>query len=288
MSHCSRALATGVKAAAGVGPRFKTRRGELLVAFSTARRAKYGNTFGPRGGRDPVFIEVQPDGSDDWRLDAVVDLIKDGGVGIIPTDSFPALVCDLESKVAVQRLYDIQQLPRGKLLSILVRKFSDVSTYTLGFAASNVPGQVDGFHLAKRVLPGPYTIILNASKALPKTVDFSSGKSKARRTVGVRMPDDSVCKAILTRLDRPLLASSVTLSEEAASNGDSGPRALPEPMTIFDAYEKRGIDFFVSTGDAMTHWTAGSTVVDMTSAVPVIVREGEGDAELFREKEFAL
>lgn len=76
-------------------------------------------------------------------------------MGIIPTDTFPAVVCDLENRDAVERLYEVQRLRPNKLLSIIVRNFKDVSTYTLGFAVSNVPGQVTGFTLAKQLLPGP-------------------------------------------------------------------------------------------------------------------------------------
>lgn len=257
------------------------------VRAHNTKRTKYNNAWGPRGSRDPLFLEVQPDGSDLWRLDAVVDLLKDGGVGVIPTDSFPAIVCDLENKAAVERLYDIQRLKPSKLLSILVRNFKDVSTYTLGFAVSNVPGQVDGFHLAKQVLPGPYTIILTASKALPKQVDFGSGKSKSRRTVGVRMPADPVCQAILSQLDRPLLASSVQAQSDSSKEEEDGvPKQLPEPAVLFDWYAQRGIDFLVSTGS--NPWTPGSSVVDMTTAVPHILREGEGDVDIFRQKEFAV
>ena len=124
-------------------------------------------------------------------------------------------MCDIDDKQAVERLYQIKGLSPKKQLSILCRHFQDISTYTLGFPASNQPGQQDTFRLARQVLPGPvsvhiqdaahepfhiglslyaslqYTFILTASKQLPKQcTDYQSGKTKQRKSVGVRMPDD--------------------------------------------------------------------------------------------------
>ena len=116
-------------------------------------------------------------------------------VGIIPTDSRPAFVCDLEDKAAVQKMYELKGINPSKRLSIMCRDLRDVATYTLGFPAASAPGQPDMFKVARRALPGPYTVILHASKALPKQVtNYVSGKSKHRTTVGVRLPDDPVCQ----------------------------------------------------------------------------------------------
>ena len=140
-------------------------------------------------------------------------------VGILPTDTYPALVCDISDRNAVEKLYAIKGLSPTKQLSILCRHLQDISTYTLGFPASNIAGQIDLFRVARQVLPGPvklpvfqphhvstaaknrcyiwyalqYTFILTASKQLPKQcTDYQSGKSKQRKSVGVRIPDDLV------------------------------------------------------------------------------------------------
>lgn len=231
-------------------------------------------------------------------------------MGIIPTDTFPAVVCDLENREAVERLYAAQDLKPTKLLSIIVRNFTDVSTYSLGFAVSNAPGQVAGFSLAKRLLPGPvrtvccslhhhntaqYTLILTASKRMPKQcLDFSSRKTKPRKTVGIRMPDHHVCRAITAQLDRPLLCSSVHTEDDVVVEDSSV--MLPDPQLLFDAYAGRGIDFMVS--DGLASWTAGafemvyltcmctiiktgSTIVDLTTAVPSVLRQGQGAVDVF-------
>lgn len=80
-------------------------------------------------------------------------------VGILPTDTYPALVCDISDKSAVEKLYAIKGLSPKKQLSILCRHLQDISTYTLGFPASNVPGQINLFRVARQVLPGPVNLL---------------------------------------------------------------------------------------------------------------------------------
>lgn len=116
-------------------------------------------------------------------------------VGIIPTDTLPAIVCDMSSRTAVQRMYAVKQMNEKKPLSILVRGFSDISTYTMGFPTSHEAGQPDYFKLFKKLLPGAYTIILPASKALPvQNVDMAKGKNIQRKSVRVRWADDKICQ----------------------------------------------------------------------------------------------
>ena len=83
-------------------------------------------------------------------------------VGIIPTDTYPALVCDIESRAAVERIYLIKEMNPHKQLSILCRDLADISHYTLGFPASNLPGQPNWHKLARRLLPGPVSICRSA------------------------------------------------------------------------------------------------------------------------------
>lgn len=99
-----------------------------------------------------------------------------------------------------------------------------------------------------------YTLILTASKCMPKQcLDFASRKSKPRKTVGIRMPDHPVCRAITDQLDRPLLCSSVHTEDDVVVDDSSV--MLPDPALLFDAYAGRGLDFMVS--DGLASWTAG-------------------------------
>lgn len=224
--------------------------------------------------KQPLVITVNPDGSDAWRLEPAADLLKQGGVGIIPTDSLPALVCDLENREAVLKLYYIRELHPKKPLSILCRNFRDVSQYTLGFPANNLPGQPDMFSLVRRVLPGPYTFILLANKNLPaQIVDFLKGTAKHRKSVGVRIPADPLCQAVLENVGGVLACTSVHVPDHLAEDTE-----VPDTGTMLELYESRGIDFIVDVGRRVA---TASSVVDLTGTEPVIVRAGAGDVSLF-------
>jgi len=219
-------------------------------------------------------ILVSSDASDAWRLDDVAGLIRDGAVGIIPTDTYPALVCDLENKEAVRVMYELKRArPSTKSMSILCRSFQDVSTYTSG-------PQFDAFFkTAKRILPGPYTLILPASKNLPKQVtDFDTGAKKKRTTVGVRLVGNVVCQALLERLDRPLLSSSAIIPEMRDKDGRAS--AAPDIGTLMDSYGP-SLGFVVGVHeDDVLHQgerVEGSTVLDLTGDGVDVVRYGAGD-----------
>ncbi|MEW5307683.1 MAG: hypothetical protein WDW36_010061 [Sanguina aurantia] len=225
-------------------------------------------------GKHPIIIPVDPLGSDAWRLDPVIEMLKNGGVGIIPTDTLPAIVCDMSSRTAVQRMYAVKQMNEKKPLSILVRGFSDISTYTTGFPTSHEAGQPDYFKLFKKLLPGAYTIILPASKALPvQNVDMAKGKSIQRKSVGVRWADDKICQAILAGVERPLLCTSVHVAEVLAEGTE-----CPDVGSMLDRYGTSGIDFIVDVGPRIA---VVSTIIDMTGSSPEVVRHGAADASQF-------
>ncbi|EFJ42293.1 hypothetical protein VOLCADRAFT_107339 [Volvox carteri f. nagariensis] len=129
-------------------------RGALtVVAYQKLqKRLKYAGT---RKRNSPLILTVEPDGSDAWRLEQIVDLLKNGAVGVIPTDTLPAIVCDLHNKDAVQRLYTVKEMDAKKPLSCLVPNLSAVTQYTTGFPASNTPGSPNWFNVVRRLVPGP-------------------------------------------------------------------------------------------------------------------------------------
>ena len=206
-----------------------------------------------------------------WKLDAVVDALKRGAVGIIPTDTKYAFVADLNNAEAVQKLYDIKDAGLNKPLSILCRGFADIDAYTTGFPNNPSPGQPLAFKLAKQCLPGPYTFILPASKELPKVclMDKSTKdkarQCKSRKTVGVRVPACEVARAILNLLDAPLMCSTV-------------PECDDDPAVIYDAYLPRGLDFMVDIGALRGD---ASTVVDLSSGDVRVLRRGGGEPDLW-------
>jgi len=243
-----------------------------------------GTSVASRGSRSggQLFLEIDEYRSNLWELDAVAALLKQGAVGIVPTDSNYAFVCDMENRDAVDRLYAIKRMDPAKPLSILCRGFSDVDHYTLGFPRSpDGSGLPDAFKLARRCLPGPYTLILSASKNLPKQcVPGKNGNPrscKLRATVGIRWPDDDICLELLSRLDRPIVATTVLQGGDEGSS-DTVDDCIQDPASILSRY-KDEVDFAVSAG---VRRVEGSTIVDLSHGVPPeILRYGRGDASMW-------
>lgn len=237
------------------------------------KRLKYAGAGG-KLRRDPLFLEVSPDGSDAEKLHSVVDLIQSGGVGIVPTDTVYAVVCDLNNRAAIDRLYRIKNMDPKKPLSILCRSFQDIDKYTAGFPRGNAAGQTNAFRAARQCLPGPYTFILKASKEMPKQCVDHGGSVAARcaprRSVGVRMPDDAICQALLERLESPLLCTSATRNAEEHWALD--PVVMADEFSSADGSE--GVDFVVAGGVRVAD---PSTVVDMTGDLPIVLRQGKGE-----------
>ncbi|CAH2047984.1 unnamed protein product [Thlaspi arvense] len=211
--------------------------------------------FGHEGGF--LSIEVDPSGADAWKLETVIELLKQGAVGVIPTDSVYAIACDCKNPSAP--------------LSILCRSFRDIDTYTftMGFPRGDGHGHANVFRAVKQCLPGPYTFILTASKELlPKhRVGYgtTSVKYATRKNVGVRISDDAVCQAILQEMDAPLICTSV--------KGPKENEWMIDPVAIGDIYGPEGLDFVVDGGVRVAE---PSTIVDMTGPYPKVIRGGKG------------
>src|SRR6185437_232931 len=128
-------------------------------------------------------------------------IIKDGGVVALPTDSSYALACQLDDKDAVERLRRIRGLGDKQLLSLLVRDLSELATFAM----------VDNrqFRLIKSVTPGPYVFILLATKEVPRRLSHPS-----RKTIGLRVPDHAITLALLEALGEPLMATTLILPSE--------------------------------------------------------------------------
>jgi len=227
-----------------------------------------------------VEIDVVERGvaSERWKLDGVAKAIKEGAVGVIPTDTKYAFVCDLTNASAVQKLYDIKNAGLNKPLSILCRGFADIDRYTTGFPSNPRPGETLPFKLAKQCLPGPYTFILPASKDLPKVclMDRSTKdkarQCKARKTVGVRIPACDVTTALLQLLDAPLMCSTVPECDE-------------EPAAIYEKYLPAGLGFMIDIGARPSN--DASTVVDLSTGEARVLRRGAGDPGMWSSAEDA-
>ncbi|KAF7022356.1 hypothetical protein CFC21_035144 [Triticum aestivum] len=241
-----------------------------------------------RGDGGMLRVQVEPSGEDFWKLDPVVDLINSGAVGVIPTDTVYSIVCDLSNNDSIERLRRIKGIVNSKPLSILCRSLRDIDTYTTGFPLGTNQGQANIFRAVKRILPGPYTFILPATKELPKQCikHGSSTRYAKRRQVGVRMPDDPICQAILQNLEEPLICTSKNIELYKLHGSlfwssytkeifylSLEDEWILDPVTIADIYEPLGLDFIVDGGARIAD---PSTVVDMTGSYPTIIRQGKG------------
>ncbi|XVE84159.1 hypothetical protein DITRI_Ditri16bG0147400 [Diplodiscus trichospermus] len=241
-----------------------------VLAMAAKRNPKRLKYSAPRFAKENelVYVEVDPSGTENWKLEPVIELLKQGAVGVIPTDTMYALVCHLRSQSAIERLRRIKNIEPSKPLSILCRSLRDIDTYTMGFPRGDGQGHANIFRAVKQCLPGPYTFILTASKELPKQCvryGTTTAKYAGRKNVGVRMPDDAICQAILEKMDAPLISTSVKWPKEN--------EWMIDPVVIADIYGAEGLDFVVDGGIRVAD---PSTVVDMTGPYPKIVRLGKG------------
>lgn len=202
------------------------------------------------------ILQLHPEHPQKRHVDRVVEALHRGGVIVYPTDTVYGLGCDIFNRKAINRIYQIKQAPAGKPLSFVCSDLSDLARY-----AKNISNAA--YRMMKRLLPGPYTFILEASRDVPK---FMIGK---RRTVGIRVPDNRICLEIVQALGRPVLSTSIA----SAADGI----AINDIESIASRYGKT-VDVIVDGGAGVSE---PSTVVDLTGDEPDILRAGAAAADLY-------
>lgn len=202
------------------------------------------------------FFQLHPDNPQQRLLKQAAQIIHAGGIVALPTDSCYALVCHLDDKQAVERMRRIRGVDDKHLLTLLCRDLSEIAVYA----------RVDNaqFRMLKAATPGPYTVILEATKEVPRRLSHPS-----RKTIGLRVPENRITQALLEELGQPLLGTTLILP------GQDDP--LTDPEQIRDLLDKQ-IDLIVDGGACSLEPT---TVIDLVSGDPVLVRQGRGDAALF-------
>ena len=200
-------------------------------------------------------VQVSGAEHDLWRLRPIIEMLQDpslNAVGILPTDTSYAFVCNVRSRTGVERIYALKRAPPSlrKPLSLLCRDHASIQCYSVGVDRST-------FRVLKMLLPGPYTFILPASSAVPRVLLESREHRKLwrRKEVGVRWPGDVPCQAVLDGMDGvALLASSVPEQDT------EGSALAQDPMRMHDEWAGR-VDFIVDAGFRAAHGC--STVVDV-------------------------
>ena len=205
-------------------------------------------------------IEIDEWASQGREVHRAAELLRGGGVLAIPTDSGYALACDLHSIKAIRQLYDLKQSPKTHPLSIILSDADEIGRY-----ASYV--STLAYRTMRRLLPGPYTFILDAGREIPKRMQ------KKRSTIGVRVPGAVIPRALAEELGRPLVCTSLRRPED---DGE-GPSFITDPVDI----ERRFLDRIAGVVDGGLGVENPTTVVDVTCEPFEVLREGQGSLELF-------
>ena len=208
--------------------------------------------------RNPMsqWFAIHPDNPQARLIRQAVTYIQEGGLIVYPTDSGYALGCQLGNKACVERIRQLRQLDKHHLYTLMCRDLSELGTY------AKVSKPI--FRLLKAFTPGSYTFILNATHEVPKLL-----LNVKRKTLGLRIPNNTIALSLLEALDAPLMSSTLKLP--------GAETAIAEPDAIRDLLGNR-VDLIIDGGNCGYQPT---TIVDLTEDVPSIVRQGGGDTAPF-------
>jgi len=188
-----------------------------------------------------------------------VNIIRQGGVIVYPTDSGYALGCHLGDKEAVQRIRQIRRLDENHLFTIVCRDLSELSAY------AKVDNQA--YRLLRAFTPGPYTFILTATKEVPRRLIHPN-----RKTIGLRIPEHAVALSLLEALEEPMISTTLILA------GEETPMIEPEAMREVLG---KSVDLIIDGGNCGIEPTS---VIDLTEEKPKVIRQGKGDVAPFLEE----
>lgn len=202
------------------------------------------------------YFQIHPETPQLRLIKQAAQIVHGGGIVALPTDSCYALVCHLDDKQAVERLRRLRGVDDKHHLTLLCRDLSEIAQYA----------KVDNrqYRLLKAATPGPFTFILEATKEVPRRLSHPS-----RKTIGLRVPENTIAHALLEELGQPLLGTTLILPN------DTDP--LTDPEEVRERLEKQ-IELVIDGGACSLEPT---TVVDLTDSEPALIRQGRGDASVF-------
>ena len=203
------------------------------------------------------FFYIHPENPQARLINQAVEILRQGGVIVYPTDSGYALGCMIGDKHAMDRIVAIRKLPEGHNFTLVCSDLSELSTYA---TVSN-----SAYRLIKNNTPGRYTFILTATKELPRRLMTSK-----RKTIGLRVPDNQIALDLLKALGEPILSCSLMLP-------DNEHMTYSDPEEIRECLERQ-VDLIIHGGYLGQEPT---TVVDLTEESPVILRKGSGSTDPF-------
>ena len=201
-----------------------------------------------------MLIKINQQNPQQRLIMRVVDILKNGGVVVYPTDTYYGIGCDIMNKKAIERIYQIKQRNKSKPFSFICSDLKNISRYA---KVSNY-----AYKTMKRLLPGPYTFILEGSKLVPKIM------LTKRKTAGIRVPDNQICLNLVRELGNPVITTSATMPDGTIFHDAS---------LIHDYFGKR-VDVVI---DGSIVPGQPSSVILLINDIPEVLREGLGDVSSF-------
>ena len=202
------------------------------------------------------FIKLYNENPNEKEIAKIVEILRNGGLIIYPTDTVYGLGCDITNTKALEKIARIKGVKLEKAnFSFVCSDLKNLSDYVK---------QIDTptFKLLKRALPGPYTFIMEGNNNLPK--DF-----KKKKTVGIRVPDNAIARAIVEKLGNPIVSTSIYDEDDVIEY-------TTDPELIFEKWQNR-VDIVIDGGYGDN---TASTVIDLSGDAPLVVREGKGDISI--------
>ena len=203
------------------------------------------------------FLKIYEDKPSEAAIKKVVDVLRDGGLVIYPTDTVYGLGCDITNTKALERIAKIKGIKLEKAnFSFVCSDLSNISDYVKQIDTAT-------FKILKRALPGPYTFILPGNNDLPR-------EFRKKKTVGIRVPDNNIALEIVRMLGNPIVSTSIH-DEDAVLEYST------DPELIFEKWQNL-VDLVIDGGYGDN---IGSTIIDLSGHEPVVVREGKGAIDIF-------
>jgi tRNA threonylcarbamoyl adenosine modification protein (Sua5/YciO/YrdC/YwlC family) len=202
------------------------------------------------------FIKIYPDNPNPKEIAKVVKVLKEGGLVIYPTDTVYGLGCDITNTKALERIAKIKGIKLEKAnFSFICHDLSNISDYVRQIDTAT-------FKILKRALPGPYTFILPGNNNLPK-------EFKKKKTVGIRVPDNSIILELVRQLGNPIVSTSIRDEDEVLEYST-------DPELIFEKWQNL-VDVVIDGGYGDN---VASTIIDLSEFEPVVIREGKGSIDV--------
>jgi tRNA threonylcarbamoyl adenosine modification protein (Sua5/YciO/YrdC/YwlC family) len=202
-----------------------------------------------------MIVTINPKNPQLRLIRRVVEVLEGGGMIGYPTDTVYGVGCDLFNPEAIRKIHQLKKLEKKKPLSFICSDLKDISRYAY---VSN-----STYKMMKRLLPGAYTFVLKATKLVPKIA------MTKQNTVGIRIPDNKICLALVKELGHPIISTSVYKPDEGLYN---------DPAEIEERFGKQ-LNLVIDGGVIVAEH---SSIIDLTEDIPKIIREGKGDINLFQ------